>query len=66
METELLEDFAKWLTKDMWYYGELMGLWYQEKEEEFSRGKTFDDVMKEFKYKWLEKYEKENNCRTNL
>lgn len=43
------EVFAKWLITEGWYFGELMELWYQDEEEISSKGKTFDEVIKEFK-----------------
>lgn len=48
MEPELLEDFCKWLTREMYYFGELTEDWYKEGDME-DEGKTFDELIKEFK-----------------
>ena len=42
------EDFCKWLTKEMYYFGELTEMWYKE-DEHWDKGKTFDELIEEYK-----------------
>lgn len=47
MEFELLEDFVKWIQSEGYHFGELTELWY--KDDSFDVGKTFDELIREFK-----------------